>query len=175
MSTRTVVLVGPMGSGKSTVGRALARRLGVGHVDTDDLVVEAAGASIPEIFADEGEAEFREHEYQALHLAVAGSPKVISTGGGIVTTKSSRELLAGGDALVVWLDASIDTLVRRVGDGRRRPLLADGDVRATLVAKVAERAESYREVADVRVDTSGRSRADCVDAIVVALDDEVQP
>ncbi len=173
MSTRGVVLVGPMGSGKSTVGRALARRLGGPHVDTDELVASRVGSSIEAIFADEGEAEFRAYECDALHSALSGGPRVISTGGGIVASKSNRRLLTGSDALVVWLDASIEALLSRVGEGRHRPLLSGGSVQADLETKVSERADGYREVADLRIDTSELSQADCVAEIVTALDHEV--
>lgn len=157
-----------MGSGKSTVGRALARRLGSAHVDTDDLVAGAAGMAVSEIFEREGEDRFRELESTALADALA-SHAVVSTGGGIVVRAANRRLLHGSDAFVVWLDGSIDALAARVGSGRGRPLL-HGDVRAALREKIAERNPGYLEVADVRVDTSEMRHADCVDAIVAAMD-----
>ena len=169
---RRVVLVGPMGSGKSSIGRALARRLAVDHVDTDDLVVHRCGRTIPQIFATDGEACFRELESAALEGALSGEPSVVSTGGGIVSSLQSRRLLESSGALVVWLDASIDELVRRVGDGDGRPLLV-GDVRDALAEKVHERAPLYDEVAHVRLDTSGLSTQRCVDAVVAALEREV--
>ena len=168
MIENAIVLVGPMGSGKSTVGRALARRLGVPHIDTDDRVVETAGRSIPEIFESEGEERFRALESAALSSAMA-IPAVISTGGGVVVSEANRTLLMDADAMVVWLDGSIDALVARVGSGRNRPLL-QGDVRTALTEKLAERNPGYAEVADVRVDTTGMRHADCVEAVVAALD-----
>ncbi|MEZ5244729.1 MAG: shikimate kinase [Acidimicrobiales bacterium] len=168
MSSRAIVLVGPMGSGKSTVGRALARRLEMSHVDTDELVVEAAGAPIDEIFEHDGEERFRELETEALGEALA-SPAVVSTGGGIVVTAANRELLRNVDAFVVWLDGSIDALTARVGSGRGRPLL-QGDVRAALRDKIDERNPGYLEVADLRVDTTSMRHVDCVDAIVAAME-----
>jgi shikimate kinase len=168
MSSRSVVLVGPMGSGKSTVGRALARRLETTHVDTDDLVVQAAGMSIEEIFERDGEEHFRTLETAALAGALA-SPAVVSTGGGIVVTPANRTLLHSADAFVVWLDGSIDALTARVGSGRGRPLL-QGDVRAALRAKIDERNPGYLEVADLRVDTTAMRHVDCVDAIVAAME-----
>ena len=166
--SRSVVLVGPMGSGKSSVGRALAARLGTRHVDTDALVVDSAGCRIPEIFEREGEARFRELESVALVDALA-TPSVVSTGGGIVVSERNRSLLNTADAFVVWLDGSIDVLVARVGSGRGRPLL-QGDVRASLQERIAERAPGYLEVADLRVDTTQMRHADCVDAIVAAME-----
>ncbi len=156
-----------MGSGKSTVGRALARRLGVGHVDTDVLVAQAAGRTIPEIFETDGEDRFRALETEALESALE-SPAVISTGGGIVVTDANRALLQSSPAFVVWLDGSIDALAKRVGSGRNRPLLV-GDVRTALADKVAERRPGYLAVAALRVDTTEMRHADCVDAIVAAM------
>jgi shikimate kinase len=157
-----------MGSGKSTVGRALAKRLGTGHVDTDDLVVDAAGASIEAIFERDGEERFRTLETAVLSEALA-SPAVISTGGGIVVTPANRALLRDSDVFVVWLDGSIDALTTRVGSGRGRPLL-QGDVRAALQEKIAERNPGYLEVADLRVDTTAMRHVDCVDAIIASME-----
>ena len=171
MSQRSVVLVGPMGAGKSTVGRALAIELGMSHVDTDDTVELLASSTIPRIFERDGEAAFRVHETEALELSLGGPAAVISTGGGIVTTDVNRSMLQESDALIVWLDGSIDALARRVGSGRGRPLL-EGDVREALATKMAERAPGYLEVADLRVDTSQMRHKDCVDAIVAALEGE---
>ena len=169
MSQRSVVLIGPMGSGKSTVGRALAQRLMLRHVDSDDLVVRAAGRAISEIFDTEGEAAFRTLETNALAEALDREGAVISTGGGIVVSEANRTMLLDSPALVVWLDATIDALASRVGSGRGRPLLA-GDVRETLREKIAERAPWYLDVADLRVDTSEMRHSDCVDAIVAVLE-----
>ncbi len=152
-----------MGSGKSTVGRALARRLGIGHVDTDDLVERATGRTIAEIFETDGEDRFRELERNALESAL-GAASVVSTGGGIVVTEANRSLLEDTPALVVWLDGSLDALTRRVGSGRNRPLL-EGDIRSALREKMIEREPGYLAVADLRVDTTDMSHADCVDAI----------
>jgi shikimate kinase len=157
-----------MGSGKSTVGRALASRIGVAHVDTDDLVSKEAGCSIPEIFDRDGEDRFRELESAALARALAATA-VVSTGGGIVVSESNRTRLQDSDAFVVWLDGSIDALTQRVGSGRGRPLL-QGDVRSTLQEKIVERAPGYLEVADLRVDTTQMRHVDCVDAIVAAME-----
>jgi shikimate kinase len=167
-----VVLVGPMGSGKTTIGRALADRLGVAHVDTDDLVEAAAGVSVADVFATEHEAGFRARERVALAEALRGVDAVISTGGGMVTGAANRERLGRPDAFVVWLDPPIDELVARVGDGSGRPLLAGG-VRAALARTVAERRPHYAAVADLRLDTGAHDVAGCVDAIVRARDEAV--
>lgn len=138
------------------------------HIDTDDLVERRTGRTIAEIFDTDGEAAFRALETAELRRAL-GATAVVSTGGGIVVSDENRRLLRASPALVVWLDGSIDSLVQRVGSGQGRPLLGD-DVRAALQEKVAARADGYLEVADLRLDTSEMRRADCVDAIVAAMD-----
>jgi shikimate kinase len=161
-----------MGSGKSTVGRALARSLGRTHVDVDAAVEVSAGRTIAEIFADDGEEGFRELESEAIEQALAGEPSVISTGGGIVLAETNRELLGAQETTVVWLDAEIDTLVSRVGDGRRRPLL-EGDVRTRLSDTVSARAALYEAVADLRIDTTSLGLDAVVDRIAAELGHEV--
>lgn len=168
VESRSIVLVGPMGSGKSTVGRALARRLRISHLDTDSMVVESSGCAIPEIFERDGEERFRELETAALNAALV-SRSIVSTGGGIVVNEANRTRLQAKDTFVVWLDGSIDALVERVGSGRGRPMLG-GDVRASLRQKITERSPGYLEVADVRVDTTQMRHTDCVDAIVAAVE-----
>lgn len=160
MSDRHLVLVGLMGAGKSTVGRRCAERLGRVFVDVDDLVEAAAGRSVPEIFATDGEAAFRERERVALAEACA-SPGllVIACGGGAMLDPANREC-ARAHGCVVWLTADPATLAARVGRGaarERRPLLADGDPEATLDRLAGERADAYAAAAHARVDTAGRS------------------
>jgi len=161
-----------MGSGKSTVGRELAKRLGLHHRDTDAAIVHRSGRSISEIFADSGEAEFRRLESRILAEVLAGPVTVVSTGGGIVMEESNRGLLTA--PFVVWLDAGVDALEKRVRGGRGRPLL-DGDVRSNLEAKVAERNPHYREVADLRVDTSAMSRRATVEFLLDAVGKDPTP
>ena len=120
------MLVGLSGSGKSTIGRLLADRLGLPFVDTDELIVQRAGMPIPQLFSEHGEPAFRAAEREAVADAVAGEPAVIATGGGAPVDSESRRLLWDGN-LVVWLDAPVEALVRRVGaDGDGRPLLTGG-------------------------------------------------
>jgi len=155
-----------MGSGKSTVGRDLAKQLDRRHRDTDAAIVHRSGQSISDIFAQQGEAEFRRLEADILAEILAGPTAVVSTGGGIVVTPSNRELLS--EQFVVWLDAGINALERRVKGGRGRPLL-DGDLRSNLEAKVAERSPYYLEIADLRVDTSAMSRRATVEFVLAAI------
>ncbi|MFE0475732.1 shikimate kinase [Streptomyces sp. NPDC058947] len=166
MSGPLVVLVGPMGVGKSTVGRLLAERLGVSYRDTDDDIVAEQGRTIAEIFVDEGEAAFRAVEARAVARALAEHDGVLALGGGAVLDPRTRALLAGRP--VVFLDVDADEAVRRIGRDPGRPLLA-GDPRRHWRALAAARRPLYREVARAVVDTSGRAPGGVVEAVLAAL------
>ncbi len=166
-AVRRVALVGLPGSGKSAVGEALARRLGWRHVDTDALIVAAAGLEITEIFAAEGEAGFRARELAALRQALAGDePTVLSCGGGLAAHPQSGPLLFDG-AWVVWLDAADSVLLRRLGAAADRPLLRD-DPAGNLRRLRAERAAAHSR-ANLRVDVDDWDVEQVVDAVVDAL------
>ena len=158
-----------MGSGKTTVGRALARRRGWRHLDSDEQVQARTGKTVPEIFETDGEAAFRAEEARALADAVASddAPAVISVAGGAVLDPRNRRVLMGGGT-VVWLRADPKTLAARVGDGRGRPLLAD-DPAGALRRLDEERRPLYEEVADMVVDVDDLTRDEVVDAIERAL------
>ena len=165
---RRIVLVGLSGSGKSTVGRLLARRLGWMSGDTDDHVVSLDGREIAQIFRDEGEAFFRKLERQAVLQLSKGERWVVATGGGAVLDPVNRERL-WRDSFVVYLEASVDSLLGRVtrGDPRRaaaRPLLAGGDPRARLEELLATRAPLYA-LADWTVRTDGLSKQQVAEEI----------
>lgn len=163
-----VVLVGLPGTGKSTVGAGLARRLGRHSVDTDRLVEQRCGATVEECFSRDGEAAFREVESAALADVLAGEPSVVATGGGAVLDVGNRRLM-GDRATVVWLTAAPEELVARLErSAERRPLLRE-DPRHALERLAAERGSLYTEVADVVVDTSGRTPTAVLDAVVEAL------
>ncbi len=149
-----VVLVGMAGSGKTTVGRALAAELGWPHTDLDEIVTAGAGASVADIWASGGEVAFRALERDALR-AVLGrpGPMVLSVGGGVVTDAGNRSLLRQAQ-VVVWLRATDVTLTDRLGDGKGRPLLS-GDPAGAVARLSAERSGWYEEVADVVVDVDG--------------------
>lgn len=157
-----LVLVGPPGSGKSTVGAALAARLGTTARDTDDDIERAAGTSITEIFVEHGEAHFRELERAAVRAALADHTGVLSLGGGAVSDPGTRRLLA--DHTVVFLDVSLSAASSRVGLNAARPLLL-GNVRGRLKQLMDERRPLYVEVATATVDTSTRAPDDVVDEI----------
>lgn len=159
----TISLFGMMGVGKTTVGRELAGRLGRRLVDTDDEIRRWTGRSIPSIFTEEGEAGFRAYEQAVVRELATVPDLVLSLGGGTVLSDANVAELTLQGALVL-LDADLETLVRRVGDGRGRPLLADGP-RAGLVRLLDERGPRYREVADVVVDAT-RPPVRVVDEIV---------
>lgn len=169
--TGHVLLVGMMGSGKTTVGRLLAGRLGRRFFDSDEEVEHATGRTVPEIFASDGEAAFRAEERRALETAVASpAPAVVAVAGGAVLDPRNRALLARAGT-VVWLRADpATTLAGRVGDGAGRPLLGD-DPPAALRRLAAERTPLYEDVADVVVDVDGAAPAAVVESVLAALGD----
>lgn len=161
-----VVLVGPMGSGKTTVGALLAEALGVAVRDTDADVEAVDGRSVSDIFVESGEERFRELESAAVAAALADHGGVLSLGGGAVLDPGTRGLLAGHT--VVFLRVGLTDAVKRVGLGVGRPL-AIGNVRARLKALLDERTPIYESVASFAVDTDGRSPEDVAAEIVEAL------
>jgi shikimate kinase len=122
LDKRSVVLVGMMGAGKSSIGRRLAARLGIPFVDADSEIERAAGMSIPEIFAKHGEPYFRAGEARVIARLLDGGPSVLATGGGAVMDEGTRELI-GVKGISVWLNADIDVLVRRTKRRNDRPLV----------------------------------------------------
>jgi shikimate kinase len=160
------VLVGMPGSGKSTIGRRLAKALGVPLLDTDAKIVETTGRSIADIFVD-GEAEFRRIEAEVVCAALAEHDGVVSLGGGAVTTPAVREALTGHT--VVYLEISASEGVRRTSGGGR-PLLATDDPDARFRALMSDRVPLYREVATLRVNTNRRNPGAVVRHIVHRLE-----
>lgn len=167
-----VVLVGMAGSGKSTIGPLLARRLGVDFVDTDREVERRAGCSVGELFAREGEEAFRSCERSVLEWALSRADSVVATGGGVVVDPVNRSRLEG--VHTVWLAASRDRLLARVGNGSGRPLLT-GNPAERVTSLLRERSGWYLEVAETTVDTSERTPAEVVNAILDALDHPSDP
>jgi len=162
-----LVLIGFMGSGKSSIGRLLAMKLGFQLVDTDALVVEAAGMQITEIFEWKGEEGFREYESKALTYLADRNPKrmVIATGGGIVTRPSNLPMLHQL-GFVVQLTASEEVIFDRVSRNRARPLLHTPDPRETVAQLLAVRAPLYAAAADFTLDSTTKSHLQAADDII---------
>jgi shikimate kinase len=169
-SRHAIVLVGLMGSGKSTVGKRIAQQLGYEFADSDDLVASTAGKSVRDIFSQDGEAVFRKIESDAIRsvLADGKSPIVFATGGGAVISSENRKIISDHALHVVWLDASVDDLVVRTKSGAARPLL-DGDASKTLQSLSDQRSAWYEEVATLRIDTRGKSVTKVCSAVLEAI------
>jgi shikimate kinase len=161
-----VVLVGPPGAGKTTVGRMLATATGRAFRDTDSDVEAAASMPVAEIFVEYGEARFRELERAAVAAALVEHDGVLAVGGGAVLDPSTRELLRGHT--VVFLDVAVADAAARVGLNQSRPLLL-GNPRAQLTRLLDERRPLYTEVATVTVDTTGRDAESVVAEVLAAL------
>jgi shikimate kinase len=160
------VLVGPPGSGKTTVGGLLAQRWGVAARDTDADIVAAQGRSIADLFLEDGEAHFRALEREAVAEALATHDGVLALGGGAVLDPGTRELLAGHR--VVFLRVGLSDSVKRVGLGSGRPLLL-GNVRSRIKALLDERTPVYESVASLVVETDGRDPEEIAREIEAAL------
>lgn len=168
---RPIVLVGLMGAGKSTVGRRLARRLGLPFVDSDVAIEEASGASTAELFERYGEHDFRDGERRLVARLVDGTVRVIATGGGAFIDPRTRQLL-NERAITVWLDASIEILAERTGRRNNRPLLQKGNRAETLSRLSEERQPMYQE-AQIHIRSGNGAHGDVVEAIVSALHDHL--
>jgi shikimate kinase len=170
LADRHLVLVGLMGTGKTTVGREVAARLGRAFSDSDELIEARTGTTVREIFRAEGEPAFRVHEAAALLDALAAdTPSVIAAAGGVVLSPENRAALRSGRAIVVWLRADPVLLVARAATGEHRPLL-DDDPLGTLQRMAAVREQLYAEVADATVDVGSRSVVAVVDAVLAAAE-----
>ncbi|HET7477015.1 MAG TPA: shikimate kinase [Dermatophilaceae bacterium] len=161
-----VVLIGPPGAGKTTVGALLAQRLGVAWRDTDPAIEAATGRRIADIFIEDGEPAFRALEREEVARSLAGHDGVLALGGGAVLDPQTQALMAGH--MVVFLDVGVADAAKRVGFDRSRPLLLVNP-RAQLVKLMAARRPLYHALATIRVDTEGRSPQQVVEQIVASL------
>ncbi|MCP4041617.1 MAG: shikimate kinase AroK [Gammaproteobacteria bacterium] len=149
-------LVGPMGAGKTTIGRRLARELGKDFIDSDQVIEERTGASIPLIFELEGEAGFRRREKAILEELTSGTDLVVATGGGVVLDRENRSILINR-GFVIYLHAPLERLFERTRRNRNRPLLQTKDPQTKIRDITAERDPLYRQVADLTVKTDHRT------------------
>ena len=165
---RTIALVGLMGVGKTTVGRRVAKALGLRFVDADAEIEAAAGRTVADIFAERGEAEFRSGERRVIARLLEGPPVVLATGGGAFLNPETRALIRER-ALSIWLRADLDVLVKRVNRRDTRPLLRGRDPRQVLERLMQERYPIYAE-ADLTVETSDKPHDASVAAVLAALE-----
>lgn len=155
MRKPNIYLVGPMGAGKTAVGRQLASKLGLQFYDSDQEIEARTGVDIPYIFEKEGEQGFRSRERDVIADLTRLTGVVIATGGGAIVDPANRVRLREAGT-VVYLDTSIDQQLRRTGRSTTRPLLMTGDPRAVLTTLRSTREPLYREIADIELDTTGR-------------------
>jgi shikimate kinase len=174
LAGRSVVLVGMMGVGKSSIGRRLAARLGVPFVDADTEIEKAAGMSIPDIFARHGEADFRSGEARVIARLLDGGPQVLATGGGAVMNADTRGAIKA-KGVSIWLNAEFDVLMRRINKRKNdRPMLQTADPAARLRELLVEREPFYR-LADLTVQSREVPHDAIVTDIITALDEFLRP
>ncbi len=167
LGSRSIVLVGLMGAGKTTVGRRLANRLDLPFVDADSEIEKAAGSSIADIFKEFGEAHFRDGEQRVIHRLLGEGPQILATGGGAFMNPKTREAVKDR-GISVWLKADLDVLMKRVSRRSHRPLLQNDDPEAVMKRLIDERYPIYA-TADLGIDSKEGPHDAVVDEIVHAL------
>ncbi len=168
LGTRSIVLVGMPGSGKSSIGRRLGQRLGLDFSDADTEIERAANMTIPELFQTKGEAEFRKGEQKVIARLLEGGPQVIATGGGAYMNAETRTRIRD-KGVSIWLKADVETLLKRVKRKSNRPLLQTADPEAALRNLLAARETTYAE-ADLCITSCEVPHEEVVEAIVNLLD-----
>lgn len=163
MSKRNIVLIGMMGTGKSTVGVELARRLGFAFVDTDERIEREQGMSIKDIFAQRGEPAFRQLESETIASVLEAAGQIVATGGGAVLSGRNREVMAS-NGYVVALTATAETIIHRVSTDQNRPLL-QGDVEERVRTIMESRKHAY-DFADLKIETDGRTVEEIVNLVM---------
>ena len=165
MTSKNIVLVGAMGSGKTTVGRRLANELNKDFFDTDHEIIDKTGVTIDHIFDIEGEKGFRKRESKILENLCQMSNIILATGGGVVILPKNRKILRNA-GLIVYLSSSVDQLLRRTAKSKARPLLENSDDRRkTIIELVGARDIYYREVASLVIDTTGKKLHEVINII----------
>ncbi|QCK84795.1 shikimate kinase [Phreatobacter aquaticus] len=173
LGTRSIVLVGLMGAGKSSIGRRLANRMGLPFIDADTEIEKAADMTIPEIFAKHGEAYFRAGEVRVVARILEQGPQILATGGGAYMNAETRaNIRARG--LSIWLNAELDVLLRRVKRRADRPLLKSGDPEGVLRRLIDERYPVYAD-ADLTVMSRDATHDEIVDEVLAALAHHLLP
>lgn len=162
---KNIILIGFMGTGKSTVGQALAKALGYPHLDSDDLIISQTGKSIPQIFADSGEDFFRDLETETLLNLREKSHHIISTGGGIITRPENRALLREL-GYVVWLRASPREILKRTSRNKNRPLLQTKNPLETITNLLDQRLPNYQNTAHLKIETEDLDSAEITAGII---------
>ena len=166
VTSKNIVLVGPMGSGKTTIGRRLAIKLSKDFFDTDHEIIDKTGVTIDHIFDIEGEKGFRERESKILEKLCEMSNIILATGGGIVIVPKNRKILINA-GLVVYLYSSVEQLLMRTAKSKTRPLLENStDRRKTITELLKTRDVYYREVASLVIDTTGKNLHEVINIII---------
>ncbi|MEX2414905.1 MAG: shikimate kinase [Paenibacillaceae bacterium] len=163
MKDRNIVLVGFMGTGKTTIGRMLAKQMNWSFVDTDATIEQEQGAAVSQLFETQGESQFRRIETETLKRVLTASQQVIATGGGAVLAQENCNAMLQ-DGFVVALTADYTTIIRRVSDDQARPLL-NGDLRERVTTLLEQRKTAY-DFADLKLDTSKRSIEQIIESIL---------
>ena len=166
--SNNIILIGPMGSGKTSTGRILAKQISFDFVDTDEEIVERTGVSIAYIFDVEGETGFRKREHQALIKFSNNEKVVIATGGGIITHDKSRAIIRGHKR-VVYLKTSIEKQIERATVSDNRPLLIDTEPASKLQELMLTREPLYEEISDIMIDTDERTSSEIAQEIIDRL------
>ena len=169
-AARSIVLIGMMGAGKSSVGRALARRTGLARLDTDEEVATQFGLSVAEIFGNYGEEKFRDAETELLRGLAPDRGAVITTGGGIVLRRENVERLKGLGT-IVWLNASEGTLFERASRRNTRPLLQNSNPRAIFSELFRQRRPLYQAAAEFEIDTSSLDHEQVAEVILTKIEE----
>ena len=166
-----IILVGMMGAGKTTIGKLLSNKLGYDFVDLDKIIEEKSGVKINTIFEIEGEAGFREREFQVLRDSIEKEKVIISTGGGIVTNEKSRTHLIKHNVFIIYLKANLETLFSRLKNDNSRPILNVDNKEQVIESILHEREPQYQDLADMTVDTTHMKTNDVVKLIIKKMDD----